>query len=344
MQALLLGLPSGSADSPLTLDEAFQNPDSNKDIAFARKVSSIAGRIIERNQAESTQAYATTQEIDERMDNLAKEMPQSWWAIQQTTGDHETIEAVLHRTMTQIWYFQLEALLHLPFMLRAATERRYEYSKFSCLKASREVVLRYLALRGNKSFCCKIVDFGALTATVTLLLGLLEPTQGFESGSKDENDRVLISNVLNRMEEMSSNGRDVMATQSVNVIKTLLAIDASPASVAGNLRVSIPYFGTVNIARAPPTPTSNGIANFAVMPHQEHDSAGQQAASLVWPEPSASSQADIYCNAPMVSFHSTQFPAALVPELPIEEWALQDTDTFFFDSLLHTDLEGNWMF
>jgi hypothetical protein len=64
--------------------------------------------------------------------------------------------------MTQIWYFQLESLLHLPFMLRASTERRYEYSKFTCLKASREVIDRYILLRGAKHnlFCCNVVDFG----------------------------------------------------------------------------------------------------------------------------------------------------------------------------------------
>jgi hypothetical protein len=64
--------------------------------------------------------------------------------------------------MTQIWYFQLEGLLHLPFMLRASTERRYEYSKFTCLKASREVIYRYNLLRGAKHnlFCCNVVDFG----------------------------------------------------------------------------------------------------------------------------------------------------------------------------------------
>ncbi|KAH6714326.1 hypothetical protein BKA61DRAFT_481743, partial [Leptodontidium sp. MPI-SDFR-AT-0119] len=70
------------------------------------------------------------------------------------------------------------ALLHFPFMLRAAIERRYYYSKSSCLMACREVMWRYLPMRqsSNRSFCSKVVDFGALTATVALFLGLFNPS------------------------------------------------------------------------------------------------------------------------------------------------------------------------
>jgi hypothetical protein len=81
--------------------------------------------------------------------------------------------------MTQMWYYQLETLLHLPFVLRAATLHRYEYSKFRCLKASRELLLRFLTLRyaNNTQLLCRVVDFASFIASLTIILGLLLPSQ-----------------------------------------------------------------------------------------------------------------------------------------------------------------------
>jgi hypothetical protein len=207
--ALLLGLPCGCADDTFRPEETFKNPDMDKDILFTRKLCQLSGSIIERNSNENIQAYAATQEIEEKLEQLARELPASWWDIPTSLPNDRTLESArtFDRMMHQIWFFQLEALLHLPFMLRAATERRFEYSKFSCLKASREMMYRYLALREmeSKSFCCKVVDFGALIATVTLLLGLLELPQIGESREvkeQKETDRTLVRTVMTSMEEV----------------------------------------------------------------------------------------------------------------------------------------------
>jgi hypothetical protein len=349
-QSLLLGLPAGSVDDGFGPEETFQNPDIDKDLLFTRKLGDISGRIIERNQAEySRHAYATTQEIHEKLEDLAKAMSQSWWEIPTYIPLDQSDEAGVKfdRLMTQIWYFQLEALLHLPFMLRASTERRYDYSKFICLKASREMMYRYLALRRveNNSFCCKVVDFGALTATVTLFLGLLEPWPGSESPEmrqQRENDRALIQTVLNSMEELSQGGRDIVATQSVNIIKSLLAVDSPSGRTVGNLRLTIPYFGTINITRPAPTSSPNENTGVPIVQHQQTVSMGQQMPAEAWqglPFPGQS-----FMNVPVVSFTSSQFPVPAPEQPPVDDWALQGSDTLFFDSLLNTDIDGNWVF
>jgi len=219
--------------------------------------------------------------------------------------------------MVQIWYYQLEALLHLPFMLRAAKERRYDYSKFSCLKASREMMHRYLALRlsGQKSFCCKVVDFGALTATVTLFLGQLldpaTPNESRETQQQRQNDRALVQTVLDSMEALSIEGRDIVATQS----------------------------GTISIARAPSNVNQGNLPQI----QQQHILTGQLPNSQTWeglPFPSQD-----LSNAPLVKFTSSQFPP-LVPDqlMPGQDWQISEADTLFFDSLLNSDIEGNWIF
>lgn len=397
--ALLLGLPAGAADPSYGPEETFDNPDVDKDLLFARKMCDLSTRIIERNESSSTHAYATTQEIDEGLDRLAKEMPASWWAIPDEVVNERTLEAALtfDRLMTQVWYFQrtftspffrrlrwesgkleplppssrvswsnyanfciVEALLHLPFMLKS--ERRFEYSKFSCLKASRETLWRYLALRSaeNKSFCCKIIDFGALTASVTLFLGLLEPVIGTETPER-KSDRNLIQTVLESMEELSQGGKDVVATQSVNVLKSLLAIDDASGRNTGNLKLTIPYFGTISIIRPHKAPQETHTTLPYVQQQQRLTEQGQSSppqqqqshtidqhsAQTTWPShnfvPQNTSQQNPM-NLPHVSFTSSQFPPVR-PEQQMEDWGLPvEMDTLFFDSLLNTDIENNWIF
>jgi hypothetical protein len=274
-------------------------------------------------------------------------MPPSWWEIPDHMADETTPEAAVQfdHLMTQIWFFQLAALLHLPFMLRAGSERRYDYSKFSCFHASREMMHRYLAMRlvENKSFCCKIVDFGALTATVTLLLDLLNPAapnESRETRQQKQEDRALVNTVLQKLEELSIGGRDVVATQAVNIIRTLLSVDSPSASATGNLRLTIPYFGTINIARPPASPASLDfpmVHHPQVLPEQRSVSQLSQAwQGLPYPSPNST-------NVPVVSFTSSHFPP-LMQEPSIQDWQLPEADTLYFDSLLNTDIEGNWIF
>ena len=343
--ALLLGLPCGCADDTFDPEETFQNSDLDIDLLFTRKLSQISGSIIERNHNDNTQTYAATQEIDDRLDQLAKDLPESWWEVPTYVANDRSPKAAeaFDRLMIQIWFFQLEALLHLPFMLR--NERRYEYSKFSCLKASREMIYRYLALREaeTKSFCCKVVDFGALTATVTLLLGLLElPLAGEarEVQRQRDKDRTLVRTVMNSMEQLSQSNGDIVATQCVNVIKTLLSAESPTGPNGGNLRLTIPYFGTINIARPPATPPRD--QSCPAMPLQQARPMQQQAGTLTWNAPTLTSHP---ISGPVVSFTSSQFPPNTgIPEQQMEDWGLQEADNLFFDSLLNSDIEGNWMF
>ncbi|KAE9375539.1 hypothetical protein N431DRAFT_333623 [Stipitochalara longipes BDJ] len=366
---LLLGLPSGSADLEFEPDESFQNPDVNVDELFNRRLCNIVGRVIERNQSDNPQVYANTQSIDEMMEQLYNEMPADWWNIPAFIPNDSSFEAakIFNRIMSQMCYFQVSAFIHLPFMLRAAKERRYEYSRFSCLKASREMIHRYLALRraGTASFCCNVIDFGALTSTVTLyLVSIMESETGGESRSQrqqKEVDKAMVQAVLKHMEDLSQGGRDLVATQSVSVIKSLLAIgspDSPSDRQTGNLKLTIPYFGTISIIRPPPT-EHNDISNISYLQQlpQQPLATGQELPTQGWQgsytprSPGFATQTKM----PMISFMSCQFPdlSCQVPLEPepepeqlqqqLQDWSLPQ-DNLFFDSLLQTDLEGNWIY
>ncbi|KAK9326756.1 hypothetical protein V1520DRAFT_316116 [Lipomyces starkeyi] len=252
--ALLLGLPAGSKDTSCGPEETLQNTKVSEDECFDLTI-----RIIERNQNEQAHTYTATHDIDEVFENLAAEMRPDWWDVpEDIPQDHSrTIVQSFDRLMFQIIYFQFVALLHLPFMLRAAKERRYEYSKFSCMKSSREMINRYLALRHTTvgTFCCRIIDFGAFTATVTIFLGLLEPSSSGDSRDKQQrdSDRNLVDMVLKSMEEIGQPGKDLVAKQSASAIRSLLAITSPSGLRTTNLKLSIPYFGTIRNSMRLPT-------------------------------------------------------------------------------------------
>ena len=72
---------------------------------FSRKLVEIADLVMKRNESEDITTYATTQSIDERLESLAKEMPESWWAIPGVMAPRLTAEAAMQvdHLFIQIW-------------------------------------------------------------------------------------------------------------------------------------------------------------------------------------------------------------------------------------------------
>jgi hypothetical protein len=300
-------------------------------------------RIIERNQNEQAHTYTATQGIDEAFENLAAEMPSDWWDVPKDIPQDRSPTAVqlFDRLMFQIIYFQFVALLHLPFMLRAAKERRYEYSKFSCMKSSREMINRYLALRHNAigTFCCRITDFGAFTATVTIFLGLLEPSSSGDSRDKQQrdSDRNLVEMVLKSMEEIRRPGKDLVAKQSASAIRSLLAITSPSGLCTTILKLSIPYFGTISIVRPPVAPPCIETESFPSSRPAEEAAAADREVTRRRRDDSRL-ELDAPPNTPLISFTSSQFSSVLPEQFSVEGWEIPGADTMFFDSLLNQDL------
>lgn len=210
------------------------------------------------------------------------------------------------------------------------------------------------------------MDFGALTSTVTLLLGVLQGSQMPETQelrAQKESDRALVQTVLKSLEETSRGGKEIIATQSVSVIKSLLAMDTPAGREASNLRLTIPYFGTVSIVRPktgevgqqeqqqkqqqqPTPPAINGPAIFPTNQGINFDPSCY-APQDPWAPLPHQTQGSESTNVPMVSFTSSHFPTLMQEQgqqpYPNQDWNLMDADTVFFDSLLSTDIDGNWI-
>lgn len=160
--ALLLGLPCSVGDDCFGEWRDVQEPIEDIGDVLGRRLCLLAGLITTRNQKELPHTYTSTLEIDEQLKQLAKESPESWFSVPplspgvRSTENADAIDLVAN----QMWYFQLIQMLHLPFMLRSFQESRYEYSRTSCLTASKEILLRYLAIRttDNTQLHARVVD------------------------------------------------------------------------------------------------------------------------------------------------------------------------------------------
>ncbi|KAB5571769.1 hypothetical protein GE09DRAFT_1096793 [Coniochaeta sp. 2T2.1] len=173
--SLLLGLPIGTYDTSFATDEAMANDDAVERLNKAHTL--ISARIVDRNADKTSQAYTLTQQIDFELESAGNAIPPSWWAepsldpFASPIKLSEMVCVFIH----QIHHFDLLILLHLPYMLRDPAESRYEYSRVTCVRASREVLKRFVSFRTiiNSAFSCRHVDYSALIAAMTLLLSYL---------------------------------------------------------------------------------------------------------------------------------------------------------------------------
>jgi hypothetical protein len=344
---LILGVPSAGGSS-----EQFPFSDGAQWLTtedkYNKHLITIAGLIVDRNQAEPTHAFSTTQNIDEKLDELAKQMPSSWWELPDYSTferDHATAD-LFDRVLVQIWHYELESLLHLPYMLRAAIDRRYEYSRLSCLSASRKLVQWWIFLREQSKapLICKIIEFQAFKAAITLLLGNLQPSQTVKDAMQirqEEEDMKLVDTVRNIFEELQALENDVVLVQSAEVLKTLQSINLNDPGKGGNIRLTIPHFGTISVSKS----RCNLAAQVARPAASLHGNEIANTSFEVDPAlPNWQSDIPIqppYTTPPVLTFTSSQFPPFTVD---MGEWPFNEEDTLLFDSLLNTDLEGNWNF
>jgi hypothetical protein len=276
-------------------------------------------------------------------------MPSSWWELPDycTFERNETTADMFDRALVQLYHYELESLIHLPYMLRAALDRRYEYSRLSCLAASRNLIQRWLFLRKNSKgpFICKLIEFQAFKAAITLLLGILQPSQSVKDPlqiRQEEEDRKLVDVVRGIFDELQAIESDVVLAQSAEVLKTLQYINLNDHGKGGNIRLTIPHFGTISVGKS-----RCSLAAAAARPAANLQGNANLNASFEMDPTAQSWQKDVPLQPPyptpppVLTFTSSQFPPLTAD---MGEWPFNENDTLLFDSLLNTDLEGNWNF
>ncbi|KAI9037528.1 uncharacterized protein KD926_000248 [Aspergillus affinis] len=256
---LMMGLPQGSLDRSMASEAALAN---DTPIGRLERIHcTIASRILERNDSDpGAYSFAKTQEIDHQLQEAAKTMPSKWWlapnlaaAASAAGTDNQAVFWEMLRLVNQLYHFNLLNQLHLPFMLRfTAAERRLDYSQATCVNASREVLSRFITFRcfNRVAYCCRAVDFFALTAALILLLAHLDghrrrhAPQAGDSQNPNGNsskgdlnflahqrlsDRAMMEQVVENMDQIGRVSMDAVSERSAGLLRRLLAMEADAA-------------------------------------------------------------------------------------------------------------------
>jgi hypothetical protein len=251
-------------------------------LIFINSVSKLAGRVIDRNQGTAEQSFAWALQLDQELEDLWKKLDPAWLDYSELLANPEFNAAELReRIMAQMIYHQIRVYLHLPFMLKSATNSRFTYSRTACLNGSREVLRLYQALRTGTVqplYECKAVDFIGFTSAVLIQIGLFNfaatvNAQGIRDPTKMkevEADVRLIEISIDIFRRASSEKGGKVALQSAEVLEKMQAkfkggsnANSGPCDDGECDDLVIPYFGTISIRRGgqtlkgplPPPPT-----------------------------------------------------------------------------------------
>ncbi|EXJ95804.1 hypothetical protein A1O1_00928 [Capronia coronata CBS 617.96] len=168
--------------------------------ALRRVVAVAAGRVNDRNaSSESLETkLEATMKIQNTLDEATSAMPAGWWNENSHLQYSDQFAAYEH-LHTQMWYWQVQAFLHMPFMLTPAstspqanvfssTDRNrdrhhipaspdpYLLNRYLCLQGCRNMLCVFNLLRSEPSlavYICPCEDFQGVFSACILMVGLL---------------------------------------------------------------------------------------------------------------------------------------------------------------------------
>ncbi|ETI24733.1 hypothetical protein G647_04103 [Cladophialophora carrionii CBS 160.54] len=263
--SLLLGLPYSVSESFVTpyISAAGPPPNSvNDGEYYVGKMVPIITKMIDRNQSVVPMGYSATLRLDQELEELHNAQDPAWWSLELIPGARA--EDHFDRLSAHFYHHQAKLLLHMPFMLRSSTDKRYQYSHNAALDAAREMIRVYEALRTNQAvgpFICKLIDFQAFTGAMILLLNLCGYSQRHRGNNaqqtdleQDQKDSDLIDKTIALLKDAAKEPGGVVAAQSAQAMEMLARVREGTDDGGGaaecrgeTCQVSIPYFGTISI-------------------------------------------------------------------------------------------------
>jgi hypothetical protein len=351
--SLMLGLSQGCPNWNLDYAVTGESPIFRLERAHV----AVAGRIIERNRHDALlQDVSTTQELDSELLTASKLLPDEFWLLPDFPTSHRYSPDALRETTRlahQLHHHNLVHLLHLPYLLRCSEESYHQYARATCINASRELLTRCIAFRSfnNLMTACRTADFLALMAGLTILLAHMDSHRDCTRNvlaHQRLGDRAMVKQVIDNMEQLANNTGDTLMNESAGLLRRLLQVESEVMQgelhtshttlsyleqECSALRLAIPYFGVVKIAREGSIsrgwPTEQASGSLASHGASDSTHTANHVFSFV---PS-------HLERPMAiapQDGDTREKQTPHPSLTagLDDWAFQGVDAAFFDSLI----------
>lgn len=355
--SLILGLPCGISNSHPSLAKECAAPMIEAQLMH--ELAIIAGRIIERNQNPQTinSNYSVTMDIDQDLERCKARIPAEWW---DSGFSAELPLAAAHAQLTiKLFYSTICKSLHLPYMLKAASDRRYELSRVSALEACREGIRSYRAFRntsGPVPIICDLMDFQAFSATVTLVVDLLSSSSssGTTSSKRDAHeesqDWKLVHSVSGALQEVAKRLNCNVAGQGTDVLERLsMARYGKYPGDSETFEAVIPYFGKVRIGRVAKPAPAPALAPPTPPPQTQQQQHQQQQQPLGWsesPEPFSSGKKESHHTSSVATVEfSLRDPTASYSygQASMEEWLSDDAELGMdWESFVDVNTNYDW--
>lgn len=273
--SLLLGLAPGISGETAFHWEPDSGQSSYPQATFEDSFCTLSGSIGYRNYSGGFNSLAPTQVIDDDISKAKRELPDLWWSIPTLHSESRSQEAggEYHRLVSQMWFYELEVFLHIPFAFRAVKDRRFEYSKITCMTACEEVLQRYVGLRRPEiaQIYCAVLDFVAFIAATTIILLTLQKLQAekYDQKRAQKMNLDLVRTAVETMETFAANNpKERMTRRGAEVLRTLLSAYSDPETNSSTMNLDIPFFGKVSIIR--PSNANPGPSNVPFVPDTPH--------------------------------------------------------------------------
>ncbi|KXJ89246.1 hypothetical protein Micbo1qcDRAFT_197062 [Microdochium bolleyi] len=256
--SLLLGMPAANDDTWFLGSMSDDKKSSTSHLE--RTHCAVSGKIIRRNHNRSIMSAGEIAAIERDLDEAASSMGVGWWSPigdGPLPSDPSEQMNIIIRAMMQVNHYHLLILLHLPYMMRNVKERQHEHSKAVCLRSCRELLslFKIFRIEYEGAAICRHTDYTALTASLTLLLGYLDPrmrSSDWKITKTREADRQLIRDVRRVFHQMAETKGDKLSMEAYKIIGRLVPlaeIDQTGTAEAemAPVTLDIPYLGTINI-------------------------------------------------------------------------------------------------
>jgi hypothetical protein len=275
--SMVLGLPYGIADSCLrgpgtgVLDQHKQNTTK-----FYVTISSIIGRIIDRNQKLSDDTLLPTLQIDQEFEDLFNNMDAQWWTAASLAS--YTRDENFQRIEAHFLGHFIRALLHLPFMLNFSNKGMTQFSYNTTVESSRRALVAYRLLRvelGLDPYMCTTIDFQVFVMSTLMILHLLGQHDDRSSSYTPEQndwDWKSVADTTDILREAAKDSRNSVAKQAVTVLAMLLRAKYHDGPCpygfdrGRRCKITIPCFGEITLAPGKKGPRCLGECQDTIGP------------------------------------------------------------------------------
>jgi hypothetical protein len=243
--SLLLGVPQVASCAGI------QNTvcGAPQEVAVMQRINLLCIQINERNQNHQSSTYADTLKLDECLDDLRAMIPPDWWNMH---GVEKLPLEVFHiRQTAKLYFFHLKQTTHLPYMLQAVQERKYEYSRESVFEAAEGIIRCYeeRRLHGDGQYImCFLVDFLAFSAGLVLATDLVSQRSMHTQASREKNWQ-LIASLICELQHAADLLEHTVATQAAQLLIYLYSSCHGSYDGPDIYEAVVPYFGKVCIKR-----------------------------------------------------------------------------------------------